>query len=80
MCIRPCQQYDRNACVPMRSSYLRIFTPYRGRFPQREALALDRHGSALDRSSDRFTIFNKAWDIFESIDSVSHTIDLSHHR
>jgi len=51
-----------------------------GRFPQREALALDRHSSALDRSSDRFTIFNKAWDIFESIDSVSHTIDLSHHR
>src|SRR4029077_11165276 len=51
-----------------------------GRLPQREALALDRHGSALDRSNDRFTIFNKAWDIFEAIDSVFHTIDLSHHR
>ena len=24
MCIRPCQQCERNACVPMRSSCLRI--------------------------------------------------------
>ena len=41
-----------------------------GRFPQREGLALDRHGTALDRISD-----HKAWDIFERIDSVFHTID-----